>query len=602
MIKKFLNNIRITLRGMKLLYHIERLYTIIYIIESILKPINVYVNIYMMARIIDLISTHTEYSILFQNIIIIVLLNFIISISQSAISRLRMYHMEQLIKNEKSFFAEKTMKLKYPYIEDANITFLRNKIENESRSGYNMFYLNVFIGRVITSLSNFVYSFSLSVTLLLNRNMSLWLRILILLILAGCIYVNFWTAKHSNKITRGMFQEMVPHNTLLNFYGRYMDNYNAGKDIRLYHLQSFILDINKKAYDGMNTISAKARDNGLKYSLLNSVMNNLLKVSIYVIVLYLCVYGNLSVGAITKYVASISLFVKSIGDIVNSVQSLFNNNKYLQTYFEYMDLSESDTDSGNIAINSKEFNLEFMNVSFRYPNEKDFVLKDISFKINNGETVALVGENGCGKTTLIKLICRFYEPQQGKILLNGKDIKQYDYAEYIGILSSVFQDFPIFGFTLAQNIALCDKPDMNRVEEAIDKVELTSYKNKLEKGLDTYLKNEYESGYEISGGESQKVALARALYKQCSAMLLDEPTSALDPQAEYDVIYNMKKNLDGLTGLFVSHRLGACKFSDKILVLDKGRLVQEGEHNTLVKDSNGKYYRLWAAQAQYYVN
>lgn len=602
MLKKFLNNISITLRGVKLLYQIEHLYTTIYIIESILKPINVYINIFMMARIIDLISTHSGYPILFLNIIVIVSLNFIISISLSAISRLRVYHMEQLNKNERCFFAEKTMKLKYPYIEDANITFLRNKIENESHSGYNIFYLNVFIGRVLTSLSNFVYSFSLSVSLFLSRNMSLWLRILILLIIAGAVFVNFWAAKHSNKITSGMFQEMVPYNTLLNFYGRYMDDYNAGKDIRLYHLQSFILDINKKAHDGMNTISAKARDEGLKYSLSNSIMNDLLKISIYVIVLYLCVYGDLSVGAITKYVTSISLFVKSIGDVVNSMQSLFNNNKYLQTYFEYIDLPESDTDSGTVAINSKEFNLEFKHVSFRYPNEKDFVLKDISFHINNGETVALVGENGCGKTTLIKLICRFYEPQHGEILLNGKDIKQYDYAEYMGILSSVFQDFSIFGFTLAQNIALCDKPDINRVEETIDKVELTSCKNKLEKGLDTYLKNEYESGYEISGGESQKVALARALYKQGKAMLLDEPTSALDPQAEYDVFYNMKKNLDGLTGFFVSHRLGACKFSDKILVLDKGRLVQEGEHNTLVKDLNGKYYSLWAAQAQYYVN
>ena len=209
--------------------------------------------------------------------------------------------------------------------------------------------------------------------------------------------------------------------------------------------------------------------------------------------------------------------------------------------------------------------------------------------------------NGSGKTTMIKLLCRLYDPTEGIITLNGVDIKEYRYDEYLGIFSVVFQDFTLLDFTLGQNIASDAKFDMDETNKILHKSGAGELLNTLPQGLDTYIYKRFdENVVEISGGEAQKIALARALYKNTPFIILDEPTATLDPISEFEIYSNINEIASGKTVVFISHRLSSCRFCDDIAVFNKGELVQRGNHDTLVNDKEGMYHVLWNAQAQYY--
>jgi ATP-binding cassette subfamily B protein len=215
--------------------------------------------------------------------------------------------------------------------------------------------------------------------------------------------------------------------------------------------------------------------------------------------------------------------------------------------------------------------------------------------------MAVVGMNGSGKTTMIKLLCRLYDPTEGAITLNGIDIKQYDYGEYLSIFSVVFQDFKLFSFSLGQNVAASVDFDGGRAMDSLKKAGLSERGPFMHKGLDTPIYKDFEEdGVEISGGEAQKIALARALYKNAPFIVLDEPTAALDPIAEAEIYSKFDEIVGDKTAIYISHRLSSCRFCDDIAVFHEGELIQRGSHDSLLSDTDGKYYELWNAQAQYY--
>jgi ABC-type multidrug transport system fused ATPase/permease subunit len=245
----------------------------------------------------------------------------------------------------------------------------------------------------------------------------------------------------------------------------------------------------------------------------------------------------------------------------------------------------------------------FENVSFCYPYQSEPSLKNINLTINNKERLSIVGENGAGKTTLIKLLMRFYEPTTGRILLNGMDIRQIDYRKYLDIFSSVFQDFKLFAFRIVDNITSLQgsAAEARKVEESLVKAGIHEKIQSLEKGLDTYLYKLYEEdGVELSGGESQKLAIARALYKDAPVVVLDEPTAALDPRAEFEIYTKFLQMVDNKTAVFISHRLSSARFCDRIVVLKDGAIAESGSHDELMA-RNGYYAELFNMQAQFYV-
>lgn len=240
--------------------------------------------------------------------------------------------------------------------------------------------------------------------------------------------------------------------------------------------------------------------------------------------------------------------------------------------------------------------VEFEDVSFAYPGTDRLVLEHVNLRLSGKERVALVGQNGCGKSTLIKLLCRLYEPSEGRILLDGVDIRMIVREEYMDFLAVVFQDYQIFAATLGENIALNTQADEAGIRKAIEEIELgiTAPDTPLRRDLE-------ENGVEVSGGEGQKIAIARALYKNAPVVILDEPTAALDPLAESGIYEKFGTLVEDKLAMFISHRLSSCRFCDRILVLQGGKIVQDGSHEELAGQEGGLYREMWEAQRQYYV-
>ena len=279
------------------------------------------------------------------------------------------------------------------------------------------------------------------------------------------------------------------------------------------------------------------------------------------------------------------------------------NDHYMKRYFSYFDIP-NDMYQGTLTVEKRDdndYHIEFRDVSFKYPGSDAYALRHVNLAFKVGEKLAVVGENGSGKTTFIKLLCRLYDPTEGEIRLNGVDIRKYDYDEYMSLFSVVFQDFKLFSFRLGQVVASNRTFDAARARDCLRKANFGDRLDALPEGLDSFLYKDCDrSGFEPSGGEGQKIALARALYKDAPFILLDEPTAALDPVSEYEVYSNFNAISGDRTAVYISHRLASCRFCDRIAVFDHGAIAQNGSHETLLGDEKGKYRALWTAQAQYY--
>lgn len=313
--------------------------------------------------------------------------------------------------------------------------------------------------------------------------------------------------------------------------------------------------------------------------------------------------GVIGIGNFILYQGTVQKFVEATSELGGNLGELRDNNRYLKETFAYLEMP-NQMYKGTLAVEKRDdidYEIEFRGVSFRYPRSEAWVLRHVNMKFKIGDKLAIVGENGSGKTTFIKLLCRLYDPTEGKILLNGIDITRYRYDEYMDLFSVAFQDYALFAFSIAQNVAASDRVDTARVQNCLNRVGLGEKIANLPKGIHTNIGREYENdGVDFSGGEQQKIALARALYKDAPFMILDEPTAALDPIAEAEIYARFNDIASDKTSVFISHRLSSCRFCDEIAVFHKGRLVQLGSHDELVADENGKYRELWNAQAQYY--
>ncbi len=251
----------------------------------------------------------------------------------------------------------------------------------------------------------------------------------------------------------------------------------------------------------------------------------------------------------------------------------------------------------------EEYCIEFVDVSFKYKNAENYSLKDINLKINPKQKYAIVGENGAGKTTFTKLLTRIYEPTSGKILINGVDIKEISYEEYVKIFSVVFQDFNLYSFSLGENVILQENIEKERenINNILEEVGFGNKLSTLRDGIDTYIYKEFnDNGFTPSGGEAQKIAIARAIYKDSPFIVLDEPTAALDPRAEYEIYKNFDKLVKNKTAIYISHRLSSARFCDEVLVFEKGKLIEKGRHDNLM-EKDTLYKELYDMQAQFYV-
>ncbi len=338
------------------------------------------------------------------------------------------------------------------------------------------------------------------------------------------------------------------------------------------------------------------------FSLLN-VVNTFILVAVYIFIVLKAYVGAITIGAIFIQINAVMRLYNALGSFLTQYNMLKASAENFQYSIDYFNLPEIKN-TGNRKIDfTAPVEIAFQDVSFKYPGSEQLVLKNINLKISAGQRLAVVGMNGAGKTTMIKLLCRLYQPTTGCITLNGIDIAEYDIDDYVKILAVVFQDFKLFAFAMDINIAFSNDVNDTALETALIDAGLSNLLAELSGNTGVAIgKNYQDNGRDFSGGEQQKLAIARALYKNAPVVILDEPTAALDPIAEYEVYSKFDKLVAGKTAIFISHRLSSCKFCDNIAVFDQGEIVQWGNHTTLLADKDGKYHELWSAQAQHYTD
>ena len=392
------------------------------------------------------------------------------------------------------------------------------------------------------------------------------------------------------------------------FYFVAMRDRWRGTDIRTYAQDKFLEDAGKKDMGGETSFgpdSSIGRAGRGPMGLCAAAAQGMSQAFIGVIYLFAALKalgGAFGVGSVTQYVGALAGLAQGFTALLEIVGELRANAEYLKSTYEFLDIP-NQMYQGSLTTekrNDRKYEIEFRDVSFKYPGTDAWALRHVSMKFDVGERLAVVGENGSGKTTFIKLLCRLYDPTEGEILLNGIDIRKYRYDNYLALFSVVFQDFKLLSQPLGANVAAAEGYDRSRAEKCLKKAGFGPRLEELPKGLDTCLYREFEDdGVDVSGGEAQKIALARVLYQDAPFIVLDEPTAALDPEAEAEVYTKFNDIVEDKTAIYISHRLSSCRFCDEIAVFDHGQVVQQGTHDNLV-EAQGKYQALWEAQAQYY--
>ena len=379
-------------------------------------------------------------------------------------------------------------------------------------------------------------------------------------------------------------------------------NYQNGKDIRIYGEQELILNEFKR-----NTESwLKGWTHGVRRDLPMNFGAGMItlasNVVIYGFAVFRAINGALTVGEIIGFVMYFSRIRDSMNRIAGGFGGMSVDLEFMKTAFDFLDIPDEKY-KGTIPTEKRddnEYEFEFSHVWFKYPNSEQYVLKDVNLKWRVGEKMALVGKNGCGKSTLVKLLCRLYDPTEGEITLNGIDIRKYKYEDYMALFSVVFQDSELFSFSIAENVASSDEYDPELVTDCVTRAGLGERLESMENGIETCLYKHFdEHGVEISGGEAQKLCLARAIYKGAPFIVLDEPTASLDPISEHDIYTKFNGIVGTRTAVYISHRLSSCRFCDEITVMEDGTVAERGTHESLI-EADGVYKALWEAQAEYY--
>lgn len=596
-------HLQVLRQAAKYTFSVNRKYTLLLIMNAFLSAVTGYIPIYFSARVIDSLVAGASVNTVIFYVGLTVGIVFAVNLLNTYISSEKDAAYSAIWRNEDWSFSEKSMQMAYASIEDPEVARLRYRVRLESQTGQNLFYLYRDMELFTEQVTRIAASAALTVSFFALPSVPVRFKLAIVAGLAITLAVQMYAARKTNELNRNFMAYSIDMNIISEHFLNYIEHYGAGKDIRLYDMGEFLgssyLELNRDYCErGQKNSYIQAA-----WTLPAAILNTGLKSGIYAVLIYAALQGGITAGSIAKYAACIMMLAQNLTGVAQTVQSALDNNHYLRRYFSYFDIPNKMY-QGSLTVEKRddnEYYVEFRNVSFRYPNTKAYALSNVSLKFRIGEKLAIVGMNGSGKTTFIKLLCRLYDPTEGEILLNGVNIQKYDYDEYMSIFSVVFQDFGLFAFRLGEVVACNKNFDEDKVRECLKKANFGSRFDEMPENVLTYLYKEYDqAGIEISGGEAQKIALARALCKDSPFILLDEPTAALDPVSEYEVYSNFSTISGDKTTVYISHRLASCRFCDEIVVFDQGRIVQHGAHEELLCDEGGKYYELWHAQAQYY--
>lgn len=424
----------------------------------------------------------------------------------------------------------------------------------------------------------------------------------IIIVLIVCIiFINSRVTKRVNQIRHRLEQDLSRYDWVQGSYSYMLEYFIFAKEIRLFRIQSLLIGLFSKSKTDSNKLELKWRLSGNKLSLMQSATNFIQQAALYAYLVYCVFLKGLPIGSMTIYLSAASQFSGALSNVFNAYLKLVDQGQKTKELMEFMDIPLRQQESGTkIPEYNSQSVIEFRDVSFRYPGSERYALRHLNLTIHANEKLCIVGVNGSGKTTFVKLLTRLYFPTEGDIFLNGINIKEYDYEAYQRLFAPVFQDFCTFSMSLGENIYLAGERDDAKLRKVCEESGIQTLVEKLPKGYDTLVdKNLDEEGVDLSGGEGQRMAIARACYHGGEIFLLDEPTAALDPVAEYEIYMQFNNIITDKTAVLITHRLAAVKLADRVAVFDDGKLAEYGTHMELYQ-KGGIYTEMFDKQALFY--
>ena len=610
------NAFALHMRGIKELHTVSPKFFPLLTVYSIFSAITPYITVFFSAQILKELATMRREENLWQWVIAGVLCVGIAAIAKAMLYRRYNSLLNDIYGRKEILFIHKMFSLDFSELDKQENHDLRAQIQqNENWSSWGLMRVEeAYIGAV-SSVIGLLSGIALTVSLFTSPvpESAGWLTVLnnpvfIIVLAAMMVVISILAGNLSAKSMRcwsDFTEEATFGNRLFGHFGFIGTDKTRSVDIRMNNQQGLISAYwtTNSSFGANGPFGKAARGRMGVYASLGVCITTLITGFIYVFTCLKAWGGAFDVGSITQYVGAATAMVTNVFALTDLLGIMKTNAPYLEKTFEFLDIPNAMY-QGSLTTEKRadrQYEVEFKDVSFKYPGSDIWALRHVNMKFKIGKRLAIVGENGSGKTTFIKLLCRLYDPQEGQILLNGIDIRKYKYDDYMNIFSIVFQDFQLICQPLGNNVAGSMEYDRERVEKALIDAGFGDRFASLEKGLDTFVyKNLTEDGVDVSGGEAQKIAIARALYKDAPFIILDEPTAALDPIAEAEIYGKFDEIAGDKTAIYISHRLSSCKFCDEIAVFHEGAVIQQGTHAELVADENGKYHELWNAQAQYY--
>lgn len=578
--------------------------------KSVIDAVSPFINLWFSAKIIDQITLNSSVVTLVCYICVILLVNFIICFIGNDLGYKYNNYRKLLLKKEQGNIARKLFTIEYQKLEDSDFKDLIHK-HADSQKIISSAFLQLawtsvcFVSGIITIIISLIIiapllriGFTATGDSFLEKPSFL---IVIITSIIMTVAVIVLIALRMNKKWYEANEEYTKLDKIFYYFVDLFSNYKTGKEIRIYKEQDLI---EYKSTELLLTtgeqILKKASLNAAKNSSIIAIITSVLGFGVYLFIGTKALFGLFTIGNLVLYCGAFMQIVSGFMNLAVTFGQTAQMIPVANYYFDIMHIEDELKYGTQIIDKNKPINIEFKNVSFMYPGSKVYALKNVNIKITSGEKLAIVGRNGSGKTTFIKLLCRFYDVNDGEILINGINVKEYSKESLIDLYSVVFQDFKIFSTTLLQNITAEDKYDNEKLEDVLQKSNLKDRVSSLPKKEFSYIYiNIDKQGVEISGGEAQKLALARALYKDAPIVILDEPTAALDPVAESEIYNNFNNLVKNKTSIYISHRLSSCVFCDYIAVFKDSELIEYGTHSELLK-AGGEYNELWQSQAQYY--
>ena len=572
-------------------FRLAPLFPVFILINSLAQSAFIIFNAYAPKLVIDGILEGHSIDHVLKIGVFIVLVDLAVGFFCKVIKRLLDVQQENAQEKYISYISAHTCKISYEYLEDPYYLDLKERgmfaLSNQSS-----------IPRLLQDFADIIQKI---ITLIGLIAIISQVGIYLLLILVGSIILGASTQLIVLKAQRKLFTRIIPINRRFEYYCSMPVDKKNGKDLRIYDGKNIIEDNLEEFCD---KTFVEFQSGFRKFAIasgLSQIAGALQVFGTYLFLAYRVYKNNLGIGSFSLFLSSAASFVLTMQGIFQSLTDIGQVVGYLDPLFEFMDLKEEKSKGKEIHFEGTIDKIEFRNVSFQYPRMEQMVLDDISFVINKKEKISVVGLNGAGKTTLVKLICRLYTPKKGEILVNGININDYEINSYLKEVSAVFQDFKLFNYSILENITLLDG-DVKRAKEILNEVGLKEYIDNLPNNINTALGKEFdENATELSGGQMQKIAIARAIYKDSSLMILDEPTSALDPISEADTYENFNEMVNGKTAIYISHRMSSSIFCDKILVINGGKVEDYDTHNNLMKKKDSMYCKLFNFQKNNYM-